>query len=108
MAPVLAQMSGNAIGARFDGDERRAQRIGERAAARIAQCRDMIDIDAEARTTHRFHYPFTRSTLLTTGRARKCEMIVFKCFKSLTSTSIVISRKSAERALMTMLSILAA
>ncbi len=108
MAPVLAQMGGNSVGARFDGKERRAHRIGEGAAPRIAQGGDVIDIDAEAQTTQRFHYPFTRSTLLTTGRARKCEMIVFKCFKSLTSTSIVISRKSAERGLMTMLSILAA
>src|SRR5580704_3563927 len=108
MAPVLAQMGGNSVGTRFDGKERRAHRIGEGTAPRIAQGGDMIDIDTEARTTQRFHYPFTRSTLLTTGRARRCEMIVFKCFKSLTSTSIVISRKSAERGLMTMLSILAA
>ncbi len=45
-------------------------------------------------------YPFTRSALLTTGLARKCEMIVFKCFTTLTSISIVISQKTAERGLM--------
>ena len=69
-----------------------SQRVGEW----VRQSQNAHKIVAEA------------STLLTTGRARKCEMIVFKCFKSLTSTSIVISRKSAERGLMTMLSILAA
>ena len=48
MAPVLAQMGGNAIGTRFDGEERGAHRIGKGAAPRVAQGRDMIDIDAEA------------------------------------------------------------
>src|ERR1700704_1334113 len=73
MAPVLAQMRGNAIGASFYGKVCRTHRIGEDAAPRIAQGRDMIDIDAETQVTRPFHYPFTRSTLLTTGRARKCE-----------------------------------
>src|SRR3984893_7866582 len=108
MAPVLAQMGGNSVGARFDGKERRPHRIGECTAPRIAQGGDVIDIDAEAQTTQRFHYPFTRSTLLTTGSAGKWDIISFRSVKSLTSTSIVISRKSAERGLMTMLSILAA
>ena len=106
MAAVLAQMGGNAIGACFNGEERGAQRIGNGAAARIAQSRDVIDINAKAEIGE-VHYPLTRSTSLTTGRARRCEMIVFKCFKSMTSISIVSSRKSGEMGFRTMLSILA-
>jgi hypothetical protein len=48
MAPVLAQMRCNSIGASFYGKVCRAHGIGEDAAPRIAQGRDVIDIDAEA------------------------------------------------------------
>ena len=42
-----------------------AHRIGHGAAARVAHGGDMVDVDAEAQPAH----PFTRSTLLTIGRA---------------------------------------
>ena len=48
MAAILAQMRGDAVGARFRRDQRRAQRIGIGGAARVAHRRDMIDVDAEA------------------------------------------------------------
>ena len=48
VAPVLAQMGGDAVGAGFGGDDRRAHRVGVRAAARVPDGRDMVDIDAEA------------------------------------------------------------
>ncbi len=48
MAAILAQMGGDSIGPRLDREERGAERIGDRAAARVAKRRDMIDIDAEA------------------------------------------------------------
>src|SRR5579875_316817 len=108
VAPVLTEMGGDAIGASFNGKMCRMDGIREGAAPRIAQGRDMINIDTEAYVMRHIYYPFTRSTLLTTGRARKCDMMVFKCFKSRTSTSIINSRKSAEIGLMTILSILAA
>ena len=106
MAAVLAQMGGDAVSASLNRKQGRAQRIWNRAAARIAQGCHMIDIDAETEIG-RTRYPFTRSTWLTTGRARKCDMIVVKCFRSVTSISIVSSRKSAEMGRITILSILA-
>ena len=45
---VFAQMRGDAIGAGVDGEFGGAQRIRHVAAARIAQSRDMIDVDAKA------------------------------------------------------------
>ena len=50
MAAILAQMRGDAVGAGRDGDKRRANGIRKRAAPRVAQGRDMIDIDAEPGT----------------------------------------------------------
>ena len=46
--PVLAQMGGDAVGAGLGGGEGGAHRIGMRAAARVPDGRDMVDIDAEA------------------------------------------------------------
>ena len=46
MPAVLAQMRGDSVGAGLDRHERRANRIGNRAAAGVADRRDMIDIDA--------------------------------------------------------------
>jgi hypothetical protein len=57
VAPVLAQMGSNAVGARFNGKERRTQWIGKRAAPRIAQGRDMVDVDAKTQIMRRCHYP---------------------------------------------------
>ena len=51
VAPILAQMRRDAVGAGLDRGERAAHGIGPRAAARIPQGRDMIDIDAEADAT---------------------------------------------------------
>ena len=48
VAAVFAQMRGDAVGACCDRDFRRAHRIGMPSAARIAQRRDVIDIDAKA------------------------------------------------------------
>ena len=48
MTPVLAQMRGNAVRSRLDGEFGRAQRIGMAAAARIPDGRHMVDIHAEA------------------------------------------------------------
>ena len=48
VAPVLAQMRGDVVGAGLDGELRRAQRIGIAPAPRIPQRRDVIDVDAEA------------------------------------------------------------
>ncbi len=48
MAPVLAQVRGNAVGARLGRDQCRADRIGIADAARVPHGRDMVDIDAEA------------------------------------------------------------
>ena len=45
---ILAQVRGDAVGAGFDGQMRGAQRIGMPAAARIADGRDVVDVDAEA------------------------------------------------------------
>ena len=55
---VLAQMRGDSVGAGFDRQQRRADRIGTGTAARIAHGRDMIDIDAEPQRCHRV--PFLR------------------------------------------------
>ena len=48
VAAIFAQMRGDPVGAGGNGEQGRAQRIWHAAAARIAQGRDMIDIDAEA------------------------------------------------------------
>ena len=53
MAAILAQMRGDAVGAGFDRSERRSYRVGPRAAARIADGRDMINVDAEAKRQNR-------------------------------------------------------
>ncbi len=50
MAPVLAQMRGDPVAADRGDDLRRAHRVGMLAAARIADRRDMVDVDAEAQT----------------------------------------------------------
>src|SRR5579884_1101181 len=101
-------MGGDAVGASLDSNMRCPHRIGKGAATRVPQRCDVIDIDPETEWGQPFHHPLTRSILLTTGRARKCEMIEFKCFRSVTSTSMNISRESAEIGLIMMLSILAA
>ncbi len=46
VAPVLAQVHGDAVGARLLCDQRRRDRIGIARAARLAQCRYVIDVDA--------------------------------------------------------------
>ena len=53
VAAILAQMRGDAVGPRFDRDQRRAHRIGNRAAARVAHRRDVIDVDAQPQFGHR-------------------------------------------------------
>jgi hypothetical protein len=47
VAPILAQMQRDAVGAGLLGEQRRLQRIGVSAAPRLAQRRDMIDVHAQ-------------------------------------------------------------
>jgi len=47
MPAILAQMRGDAVSSRLDGNLRRAQRIGPRSTPRVAQRRDMIDVHSE-------------------------------------------------------------
>ena len=47
VAPVLAQMRRNAVGARRLGDARRAHRVGHRATARVADGGDVVDVDPQ-------------------------------------------------------------
>ena len=49
VAPVFAQVRGDAVGAGFGGHDRGADRIGMIAAARVPDGRDVVDIDAEAK-----------------------------------------------------------
>ena len=65
MAAVLAQMGGDAVGAGGDRELGRAHGSGWRAAARVPQGGDVIDIDAEAqhRGSHDVMPEFTRSIL---------------------------------------------
>ena len=54
MAAILAQMRGDAVRARLHGQQRRLDRIGMGAAARVADGRHMVDIDPQAqRRGHR-------------------------------------------------------
>ena len=46
--PVLAQMRGDAVGARLLRDQGGADRVRIGAAARVPDRRDMVDVDAEA------------------------------------------------------------
>ena len=53
VAAVLAQMRGDPVGPRLDGEERRAHGIGRCAAARVADGGDVVDVDAQADRGHR-------------------------------------------------------
>ena len=55
VAAILAQMRGDAVGAGLDRELGRAHRIGMPPAARIADGRDVIDVDAEAKMGDRRH-----------------------------------------------------
>jgi hypothetical protein len=46
-------MRRDAVGAGGDRDRRRAHRVRVRAAARIADGRDMVDVDAQAKMRNR-------------------------------------------------------
>ena len=48
VAAVLAQVRGDAVGARLHGQVGGAQRIGMPAAARVADGGDVVDVDAQA------------------------------------------------------------
>src|SRR5712691_283287 len=107
-------MRGDAGGAGGDGELRRPHRIGMAAAARVAHGRHVIDVHPEPDWPHahalilpgKARYPLKRSAEETTGVARDCETISFKCFKSSTLRSIVTSVKSSERRSMRTLSML--
>ena len=51
MPPVLAQMGGDAIGPGAGGQQPGADRVGIAGAARVADGRDMVDVDAQAEAT---------------------------------------------------------
>ena len=68
---VLAQMRRDAVGASFDRHERRANGIGDRAAARVADGRDMIDVDAKPERCHRAA-PLSFGPVRPRRRARGC------------------------------------
>ncbi len=55
MPAILAQMRGDAVGAGLDRELRRLHRIGMRAAARIADGRNVVDVDAKAQMGNRRH-----------------------------------------------------
>ena len=46
MPPVLAEMGGDAVGAGRRGHDRRPNRVGMIAAARVPNRRDVVDVDA--------------------------------------------------------------
>ena len=48
VAAILAQVRGDAVGARFDGEMRGADRIRRNAAPRVAHSRNVIDVHAQA------------------------------------------------------------
>ena len=50
---ILAQMRGDAVGAGFDRELRRQHGIGMRAAARVADGRNVIDVHAKAQMGNR-------------------------------------------------------
>ena len=52
VAAILAQMRGDAVGPGFDRQQRRPNRIGNRAAARVAHRRDVIDIHTQPQLGH--------------------------------------------------------
>ena len=94
VAAVLAQMRGDAVGAGLDRELGRAHRIGMPPAARVADGRDVVDIDAEAKMRDRGQliapsvratdglHASTRSALATTSLARNCAMIELRCLRS--------------------------
>src|SRR5258707_15380947 len=66
MGAVLAEMCGDAVGARLDRGQRGPYRIRPRAGAGVAQGGDVIDIDSEAERRSFGHYKLTgvfRATL---------------------------------------------
>ena len=52
VAAILAQMRGDPVGAGFDRQQRRPHRIGNRAAARVAHRRDVIDVHTQPQLGH--------------------------------------------------------
>ena len=67
VAAVLAQMRGDAVGARRDRELGGAHRIGMASAARVADGGDVVDVDAEAQTG-RIHGNFSLRTILSENR----------------------------------------
>jgi hypothetical protein len=52
VATVLAQVRGDAVGARCFTDFRAGDRVGHDAAPRLAQCGDVVDVDVQALPRH--------------------------------------------------------
>jgi hypothetical protein len=55
VTPVLAQMRGDAIGARGDCEQSRSYRVGCQPCPRIAERGDVIDIDPKAERRNGHH-----------------------------------------------------
>jgi len=91
VATIFAQVRRDAVGTGFDCKESGLDGVGMAPAARVANGRDVIDIDAKADGGHCGHvsyslgrprYAFTRSALATTSLARNCAMMEERCLMS--------------------------
>ena len=74
MAPVLAQMRRDAVGAGRLGQARCAQGIGQGPAARVPHGGDVIDVDAETQGIGRSHTHLSRredEETVNCGRVRR-------------------------------------
>ncbi len=74
VAPVLAQMRGDAVGAGRLGQACRPQRVGQMPAARVPHGGDVIDIDAETQMIGRSHTQLSRREVwgaVNCGRVRR-------------------------------------
>jgi hypothetical protein len=78
MATILAQMRGYAVSAGRQRHLRRAQRIGQGAAARIAQSGDVINVHAKPDFWPDFWPDFRRRTHRLTFRARRSLPILIR------------------------------
>src|SRR5688572_23149210 len=78
VAPILAEMHGDAIGARLLGEQRSRHGIRVGRAARLSHRRDVIDVDAEM---YRFHATYSprltiscNTSRLLSGRSPRCAL----------------------------------
>ncbi len=75
MPPVFAQMHGYAVGTALLADHGAPDGIGLEAAARLPDCRDVVDVHAEQYFSHRLP-PHIFSSEAPNGLTRKTDIIV--------------------------------